>query len=144
MRGFLAVNISGKTQRAQSSPFLSSICQYTCHFSRVKMRQIPRPVNCLTLGVSGISVDPLFLQTHTGVPSVSLYLFLFENKYLSFANYMLEFLGAGNKAGPSPGPDRVSSSPEDRQTARLLCHVPRAVTGEFQCTKERARGFPVG
>jgi len=38
----------------------------------------------------------------------------------------------------------VSSSPEDRQTARLLCHVPRAVTGEFQCTKERARGFPGG
>lgn len=35
------------------------------------MRQIPRPVNCLILGVSGISVDPLFLQTRTGGPSLS-------------------------------------------------------------------------
>lgn len=57
---------------------------------------------------------------------------------------MLGFLGAGNKAGPSPGPDRVSSSPKDRQTTRLLCHVPRAITGELQCTKERAKGFPGG
>lgn len=92
MRGCLIVkiNILGKTQKNQSGSFLSSICWHTCHLSRVKMSQILCSGNHARYWkVLCKFVDSFSLQTHVGVPSPSVYLFLFLNEYLLLANYML-------------------------------------------------------
>lgn len=121
MRGYLIVNILGKTQKAQSDSFLSSFCWHICHPFRVS---VPNSLLCEPGQILKILIYfcrlSFFTNTYRSTFSISVLTLFLKNKCLLLANCVLGFMDEHEQNRTSPGPHRVSSPGGQTDTEALV------------------------